>query len=446
MSALRGATGAMLALLLSGCVNVYHRVDAGPEGKPMSFRGVSNYVKDEKDDLHVMQVHGMGDHSAGKDCAPESENLRLQDKIAKRLHYRPDRSYGSRASQDIKFDGTVVGSWSVAKYDDVKGDGGTLYFSCITWGETGGLIKRGMLQLDENFLEDNDNERHRAPINRWAKRFVNRSFADPVIYQGPMGAFIRRVVWEGMHKAYGEHANLLAMRANAGQAQLFALDQLPSSPPRVAIISDSMGSRIVFDAICSTGGGACGDEARLKMAPLGEVALLQANVRKERDDRMAERLRGSIRSVYMLANQLPLLELANLEVPPNGTSLQDWVSHPRKCYLPPLTPRATARDQPKGQRRDIQIVAFTDVNDALSYHLTPEFKARCARLPVDSRTSGTAVSAAPDQDSFEVSFINVTMPNAKPRWLFVYSDLVKAHSGGFKDNDRAIDYMVFGNP
>ncbi|QNH23327.1 hypothetical protein HEP73_04280 [Xanthomonas sp. GW] len=43
-----------------------------------------------------------------------------------------------------------------------------------------------------------------------------------------------------------------------------------------------------------------------------------------------------------------------------------------------------------------------------------------------------------------VDVVNVTLPNAKLRWLFVASNPVKAHSSGFKSNPGAIELLVNG--
>lgn len=428
---------AMLLVLfatgLAGCVNTFHRVDtAPPDNNPIPFNGMRDYLQ-AYGSLHVIQVHGMGDHSAGNDCANGSENLRLQDEIAKRLGYALMDDYGHQAPVPIQMNGGVAGSYSSRLY---SGDGRNLYFSCVTWGETGRIVKQGMLELDDEFLERNENERHRAMINRSAKKFVNRSFSDPIIYLGTLGPFIREIVWKGIQGSTEQHqqkhfglelAQADSMSRLAASARFFA--EVP-----VAIISDSLGSRIVFDVVCTKGSANCQNGANMEFESDKD--------RSPAEIRLANNLGASVRSVYMLANQLPLLELAYIPPPPPGTSLDKMIERSGTCYQPLLglgeadmaaTGTATQEDPRRQPMQSVELIAFTDVNDALSYHLTDRFKQRCA--------SATGKLEGP---ALPVKIVNVTMPNAKLRWLFVYSDLAGAHSSGFKTNPRAITYLVEG--
>ena len=72
----------------------------------------------------------------------------------------------------------------------------------------------------------------------------------------------------------------------------------------------------------------------------------------------------------------------------------------------------------------LQLVAFTDPNDALSYYLTDRFKRHC---------SGE-----------KVKIINVLLTNAEWNYLFILANPVKAHSSGFKKNDKAVEIVVHG--
>ncbi|TWT23660.1 hypothetical protein FQY83_03300 [Luteimonas marina] len=448
---IRHALVVIAMLCLTGCINLYKRVDSGPDGEPMAFNGIRDHLATGP--LHVMQIHGMGDHSGPNDCGKSSQNIKLQLAIADRLGYRHDMGYGASDPGNVTIGGTVAGTYSVRRYSDPKGEGNDLYFSCVTWGETGRIIKQGMLELNDKFLEENENERHRAPINRAAKRFVNRSFSDPLIYQGPMGAYIRRVVWDGIEGSIRLHvhqqadASLASMEVQTLQAKALAF----MGEVQVAIISDSLGSRIVFDVVCSVGGGDCQGGPHLEMLPPQRASRNQADATAGIDAMLAGRLAGSVRSVYMLANQLPLLELAYLEPPAEGTSLEHLIGTTDRCYRPLLGPYPeAARIGAAGRTEEkIQMVAFTDANDALSYHLSDAYKSRCSSAYVMS--NGAADDVATEGARLErkvelsVEFINVTFPNAIPRWLFVYSSLGKAHSGGFKGNRRAVGYLVDGS-
>lgn len=399
----------LLAILCAGCVNLYTHVDrvpaegGGPGTVEERFAGIADYLRD-RPALHVLQMHGMGDHTSKNDCGPASANVALQERIARRMGFVQAAS--ANETQDILIGETLGGTYSTRLY---LRDGKRLHFSCLTWGEASRTLKRDLLGLNEDFTENNDHERHRAALNRQAKRFVNEKFSDPVIYLGRFGPFLRRVVMEGIASAGRAHQ---ATRADGSRADLAAASTAAMAADfyrevDTLVISDSLGSRVMFDTLCER--HACsgdGDgEAALDAGPLAAVAASAS---------------ASLQGIYMFANQLPLLELAFVDAPTEATSLRQILDSGR-CFRPlPAPMRAAVRDEP------VQVIAFTDANDALSYRLGASFKQRCGdRLHV----------------------VNVTLPNARLRWAFVYAHLPKAHSGGFKDphNRKALRYLVDGN-
>ncbi|MCU7946947.1 MAG: hypothetical protein KZQ72_09955, partial [Candidatus Thiodiazotropha sp. (ex Cardiolucina cf. quadrata)] len=72
--------------------------------------------------------------------------------------------------------------------------------------------------------------------------------------------------------------------------------------------------------------------------------------------------------VFMNANQLPLLALSNVRPPKEGEKENDWLNRfPCESGGPGLMMLLKKRDL---THDPLQIVAFTDPNDVLSYHLT----------------------------------------------------------------------------
>jgi len=447
----RTAVFVILSLFLSGCANLYHHIDEGPNGNATTFRGIEDYLKGENP-LLVVQVHGMGDHSLESDCGTDPalpsrngrkpgtdkkpENLALQDRIAKKLRYVPSGEYPPLIGEPIILRGTErAGTYSVSKFVDPSGTRAPLFFSCITWGETSRTIKQGLLELDGHFLEKNENEAHRALLNRKAKQFVNQSFSDPVIYVGGMGPYIREVVWEGIMLSLRSHARKERQaKGSNSYAAFFTPDGVRNQLP-IAIISDSLGSRIVFDTL----------NAKIEFRPSiadEAIAAEALETKAAADAALAKNLLYSVGSVYMLANQLPLLELAYMKPPQAGTTLENMAYQSTECYWPLLETSAIQVRASKPGR--IEVIAFTDVNDALSYRLSDRFKARCGDRNSAGSLAGKGRDIAPEEAHPPLDFVNVTLPNARLRWLFVYSHLPKAHSSGFKNNKRAIEYMAWG--
>jgi hypothetical protein len=407
-----------LALLSSGCVNIYTHVDR-IEGSDREepFKGIRQHVV-QGEEFHVLQVHGMGDHQSTTDCGPASPNIKLQESIAAAIGLTLASEESNLAPQPIYVGATLGGTYSTRVYEGLV-DGGKrrLYFSCVTWGEASREIKRKMLELDDDFLETNANEAHRSLVNRQAKRFVNEKLSDPLIYVGRFGPFIREALVQGITAATTSHQQRrrgLRIAPNEAAKQVNAASAFMREV-RTAVISDSLGSRVVFDVMC---------EAQ-PVCPTVDRTDVEGFKRRENATQqqflVADAARWSIRSIYMLANQLPLLELAALPEPGTDTPLGEMLAN-GKCYLP-----LGGSSEKRFGEDAVEIVAFTDANDALSYHLTGRFKRRCA------------------PDPSQIRIVNVTLPNADFRWLFVYSHLPEAHSDGFKTNAKAIRYLVHGN-
>lgn len=394
-------------LACTGCFNRYTHVDPPASGEGRSFKGIEHHL-DTHRRLHVLQVHGMGDHPSGTDCGADSTNLALQNRIADDLGLMEVADYGTGTKAvEVMLGKSTAGTYTTRRFDEGGRGDRQLYFSCVTWGELGRKIKHGMLELDPGtFHETSGNDLHRAPINRWAKKFVNQSFSDPVMYVGAFGPWIRQALKNAMDAAVSSHAA-------EGQA-LFGQGVAAGGVPTV-VISDSLGSRVVFDLLCAAE-EAC--RAWQNLAPLQTTPGAKSFFNGSSAD---------IRAVYMLANQLPLLELGNLR--PEVESVQDFsvddMLAENRCYLPLAFPEVRGAVDPG----PVEIVAFTDPNDALSYRLSDRFKRRCAG------------------DGNRIRIVNVTMPNPKLRWLFVYSNLARAHSQGFKEpKSRALGYLVDGWP
>jgi hypothetical protein len=425
----------LVPLLTGGCFNTYTRIDAPPDG----FKGIRQYFESAQAEtppkgFHVMQIHGMGDHPYSEYCADrdikeknirKSENISLQEEIAAELGYRLVRQ---SEVHDLVVDATQVGRFSTRQYVDPAHAGPVLYFTCLSWGDASREIKKSFLGLDARFYENSENERHRAPVNKALKRFVNRSFSDPVIYSGTFGPMIRRALWEGIQRAGAEQRvqqEILENRSSPlwGTSAMGLAAQFYSDTDTV-VLSDSLGSRIMFDTFCEYGVPCAQsqNESNEKSASGAAPPLADASKVSTQASALARATATSVKGMFMFANQLPLLELANIPVPAKDVNLTTMLGN-GNCYLAEGHRLPQLGDPNRGPAT---VVAFTDSNDALSYDLTREFAKRCA--PAASN----------------VQIVDVVLPNPKWRWLGLLSNPAKAHASGFKHNKRAIHYLVDG--
>lgn len=180
---------------------------------------------------------------------------------------------------------------------------------------------------------------------RIKQELLNDRFADSLVYLGPRGLQIRS-----------------AARAAFADDLLCAGD--------VAIVTHSLGSAIAFDTLLE-----------LAHTP-GAIA---AGVRIK---------------LFMLANQIPLLELA-------------------REYPVGVEPTTTAK---------LDIVAIGDPNDILTYSFSEEFKARHRR-----------------HGSLAITFTNVRVSIAREAYFGVLANPIRAHTD-YYGNGRVIDLIAFGWP
>ncbi len=180
----------------------------------------------------------------------------------------------------------------------------------------------------------------RASLNRELKRgLINDCMTDVVVYGGANGQTVRRAAKEAVCEAMGGRIDGTACNVPEG-----------ASPAALAFVTESLGSKLVFDAILSIWTAAEKSDDKTSIP------------------RLATSL-ASTRMMYMVANQLPLLDVA-------GTSAADRAL---EVALEQTTTRAHSRDVfdliSRARRhaapatKPMTVVAFSDPNDLLSYRI-----------------------------------------------------------------------------
>lgn len=436
----RGVIGFLILITTTGCfMNNVREVD--PD---QAFFGLSQVYTADIDTLNVVFVHGMGHHPFGE------EGLhKYQIKIAGKLGFDHDsskksvswgslcergyeqyrhftldetktltaRSEDQQAICPLRINNVIVGFVGWRQYSAA---GKTLNLFELSWDRATELLQKSILELDDNYfetveldknLEPNGNGRNReadrAYLNRLLKKFVNQNLGDPAIYLGSYGDSIRRTVADGLTK--------IATKTGADKYY------------RYSIISDSLGSRIVFDTLGCVLGRA--DDKNMISSQRACAFLKIDKKLTTTASEMLPTLAGHTSQIFMNANQLPFLALSYVAPPrPEDADEKSWLKRfPCETGMPGLTRYQDKSGPPLG--KPVQIVAFTDPNDALSYHLTKRFQKQCTHL------SGKRYQP--------IKITNVRVSNVK--WDFgIFANPQKAHSGGFRTNKAAIDMLVNG--
>jgi hypothetical protein len=281
-----------------------------------SFPGVLDLAR--AGDTRVIWVHGMCTHDAS--WATERHAT-----FAAALGTEPGRTIGG-PGQRVAFETRV--------------EGNKLNVDYLIWSPLTRPYKE-RLDYDKPVVQGGEFPHVRAPLNNTLKvGLVNDCLSDAVIYTGPNGNPVRGWLREALCSSFG------------GRYSDAVGCDVPDSVPtkRTVLISESLGSKILFDAIRA--------------------------IWKKPSPAIARQL-SSVQLVFMVSNQVPLLDTADQRplrrfvasqglapVLSSGSSVGAAVDVLSEARLRARTFRKAPDDE-------LQVVAFTDPNDLLSYRLTP---------------------------------------------------------------------------
>jgi hypothetical protein len=328
--------------------------------------------------IRLLVVHGMGHHNKG--YADPLMGV-LSDDLHLVRQNQPEPEVPIKEKEADKFCYGVVRK---IVYVDTTGTVKLKVYE-LTWTPTVQGIK------DESFANDNKLAEYRLTVNRDLKKtLIDDSISDAVLYTGQ----------------YKEHMQYPVMRA----IQLIEQDGL-SAHDELAIITHSLGSRMVFDTL-------------IKMHE-GKPILGDPKVND--NSRVAESVILRTKYFFMLANQLPLLALAETEKPPGDQpavihrSLKEFLRLHRQIRES-MTKKLGREPE---EMAKLHIVAFSDPNDLLSYPINKD------------------VMLEGNPDAPEIDISNVRISIARWGWFFLLADPLKAHTGYFTDS-RTVHQIANG--
>jgi hypothetical protein len=325
--------------------------------------------------IRLLLVHGIGLHTPG-----------YADGLMQGL--APDLGLIANGStvrtNEITKDGFTYGLIRTEEFiDQAKVTRLKLYE--LTWSPTVTGIKTNTFAYDESFSTN------RLLVNRSLKTgLMDASLSDAVLYTGK----------------YKDHMQYPIMRT----VQAIAEDGLGEGDELVAI-THSLGSRMTFDTL-----NLMNDSQAILHEKNYNTAAVQSLIRRTT-------------SIFMLANQLPLLGLADVETPEGKTpyaSLKGFIN--RRTNAKTHRPAA-----PEPANVTLNIIAFSDPNDLLSYPLKP------------SDVLGIEEPGAPSTQTNDVRISNVRINVARIGWFFVVANPSQAHTGYLTDS--RVDHLIaHGSP
>jgi hypothetical protein len=351
-------------------------------GRP--FEGLERLMNQQKAEgdenkpiLKVLMVHGIGSHKPGY-ATQLSENLAQALQLP-----RVQEQFKEFNLTNPRFPDTKLGVLRVSRYLNEDGSREMQFFE-LTWDV---IVQKEK----ETIAFDNSGEYsfRRAGFNEKLKLFVNDTVPDVIMYYGRFRPAIQASVAQSVCWMMSETWETLPNETEAycdPQGSNF-LDELRDN---YVFITHSLGSRITSDAVQT----------------VASVA--------ESDERLHERaqaLRDKEITIFMLSNQLPLLQLGR-EKPEVADQIDEICA--------PGAPRAEERLFKK-----THIVAFSDPNDLFSYPIPPKF----LRDHIDSRLCPTLT--------------NVTLNISPVIDIFGLGELANplaAHTG--YDNDERVIKLI----
>ena len=352
-----------------------------------SFAGIAPGLAKPNGKTKVLMVHGVGDHLPGY-STEFLEKLANELKLTAKSSAYKDIRLMSFSNPEKK-----LGDLRVTRLQN-ENSSRELWFYELTWSE----ITRDQKAL---LAFDNSGEYsfRRAEVNDMLKKFSNDTGPDPIIYLGEsrdliLRAFAQAFCWMGKDKwdeipRDGRHG----CDFTNGLSDNFNQDE-------IVFISHSLGSRITIDGITRI------------------VFLLEHPEKKSTvhtiDKMKREVLQNKHVQIFMLSNQLPMLQLGR-ELPEVAATKADYCQSNGSKYASRMF-------------AETSIVAFSDPNDLLSYAIPHDFTEKYLDSRLCINVTNININIAKVFDAFGLGKI------ANP---------MEAHVGYSKD-DRVVALIARG--
>lgn len=336
----------------------------------------------------VLMVHGISSHVPGYSSRFQKKlyeelGLSVMDSTVKTI------TLDSNAIQWGKDESHTLGTLRVTRHTDAENTRQLIFYE-LTWSPITDPQKR---PLEEDSA--NNEGLARASINKSLKSFMNSTVPDLLIYNGNGYDKITESVAQSVCWMLGDDWDKLPENG------AYQCEQWPHTTYDHLIEDDhffvthSLGSRITIDTI---------------------HRFIDTNKKENQPDKARRKkvAEGKEFTVFMMANQLPLLQ-AGRDMPS--------VSAEEKTYCAVEGGKAAERIM-----RRMNIVAFSDPNDILSYPVPLDF----ASSSIDSRICP--------------SITNVSLNVAQEKSLFdaaSFANPLTAHNG-YMEDERVIDLVANG--
>ena len=337
----------------------------------------------------VLMIHGIG-------SPQEGYSTRFLENLKKELQLNATESTIKEIDLTNRYlEKDLLGKLTVSRHFN-KDSQRELIFYELTWSA---IIEKEKEQI----AYDNSGKyaHNRADLNNTMKLFINNHAPDPMIYYGDSREEIILSVSQSLCWMFlGDWNELNQTQDNFCDNQKLQLHH-GIKKDNFSIVTHSLGSRIIIDSLQWVA-------EKVSLAKKEDLSS-RPNVAK-----MLDAFRDEEISIYMLANQLPLLQLGR-EKPKVTNQINDYCRESGQHWNDRLF-------------KQLEIIAFSDPNDLLSYSIPPKF----SREKLDSRI-------CPQITNIEINVADVTS-------LFGIGDIANpaAAHNGYDNDDQVIRLIAHG--
>lgn len=409
--------GLVLMPLLGGCASIAEGVTSALLAKPEdgkdirscdvsghAFKGLEDFMAHQEDyssesgnpetrpTLKVLMIHGIGLHDAGY-------STRFSTNLTRELKLDARAETFKKIDLKHPLSEKPLGYLTVSRFFNQRKTRELIFYE-LTWSN---IIEEEKSRI--NYDNSGAYTYKRANLNNVMKSFINSHVPDPMIYLGGSQEYmvtsvLQSLCWMfvGDWEELADHQNTFCDAKTQPLSEGLEKDDY-------AIVTHSLGSRIIIDslqALAIHAQGSYSGSFKEDMRDYPTVRKLLASLQKKE------------LPIFMLANQLPLLQMGRKDPQVTG-QIRQYCREEGQNYQQRLF-------------KELKIVAFTDPNDLLSYEITPEFAAERMDSRICPKMTNVSINIA------EVISILGLGEIANPG---------EAHSG-YSGDDRVIKLIAHG--
>lgn len=327
------------------------------------FKGI-DYSFNKGKTVKILMIHGVGTHNPGY-------STRMRENLAQAL----DLNVLSRRPKNIILinpnDGkTEIGNLQVVRMQNEERTKDLLFYE-LTWSD---ITTREKSIL--NYDKSGTYKHKRAAFNHSMKTFLDDVVPDPMIYLLDKDNLILNATKQSTCWMLGQSWDQLKNNQKAVCKISSARQMQDLEKENIIFITHSLGSRILMDSFA----GVVEEVARYDQKGNPQSQLI------------IDSLKSKEMTVFMMANQLPLLQIARPK-PQVNNQIESYCKAKGKNYKQRVFKKTN-------------IVAFSDPNDLLSYDVPQKFVDEYMDSRMCPTVTNVSINVAEVISAFGVGVVN----------------------------------------